>query len=218
MSILQQRATITRHTVLLRAAEVFNRNGYSQAALQEIVSHSGVTKGALYFHFSSKESLARAVIDEGCARLEAACTRRSSSYSPALETLIGISYLISDPGLDDALILAAFRLLVEVGDYTGTGPVIFVRWTSMFRDLAARAVAEGDFRPSTDPVAAAQLLFGCTLGTRLLATASSSMHDLPRRMTTVWSAVLPALVDESKVEYFSQFAERRLSPTLALVI
>lgn len=65
---MQKRAIATRQAVLVAAAEVFNRMGYVNAGLQEIISESGVTKGSLYFHFSSKEQLARAVIDEGCAR------------------------------------------------------------------------------------------------------------------------------------------------------
>ncbi|WP_156509801.1 TetR family transcriptional regulator, partial [Rhodococcoides corynebacterioides] len=56
--VRQARAEITRDTVLAGAATVFLRLGYANASLSEIISQSQVTKGALYFHFGSKEELA----------------------------------------------------------------------------------------------------------------------------------------------------------------
>ena len=211
---MQKRTIATRQAVLVAAAEVFNRMGYVNAGLQEIISESGVTKGSLYFHFSSKEQLARAVIDEGCARLDAACSQQFDSRTPALEALIGISYVLIAPSNNDNLMLAAFRLLNEMGDFRGTGHVVFDQWTSTYQALAARAVDEGDFRADTNPDEAGRLLLEITFGTRLLAVATDTLRELPERMTTAWKVFLPGLVDDAKVDYFSQFAARRLSSYL----
>ncbi|WP_257015928.1 ScbR family autoregulator-binding transcription factor [Rhodococcus sp. ACS1] len=211
---MQKRAIATRHAVLAAAAEVFNRVGYVNAGLQEIINESRVTKGSLYFHFSSKEQLARAVIDEGCARLQAACSLQFDSRTPALEALIGISYAMIDPSNNDVLMLAAFRLLNEIGDFRGTGHVVFDQWTSTYRTLSARAVEEGDFRADIDPDEAGRLLLEMAFGTRLLSVATDTLTELPERMTTAWKVLLPGLVDGAKVDYFSQFAARRLSAFL----
>ena len=56
------------------------------ASLSEIIAESQVTKGALYFHFGSKEELARAVIDEGSARFDAKCELWLDRRTPALES------------------------------------------------------------------------------------------------------------------------------------
>jgi TetR/AcrR family transcriptional repressor of nem operon len=48
----------------MSAAEEIHRHGYGGASLERILTHSGVTKGALYHHFGSKAELAFAVIDE----------------------------------------------------------------------------------------------------------------------------------------------------------
>ncbi|MFC9835490.1 ScbR family autoregulator-binding transcription factor [Rhodococcus sp. NPDC127530] len=211
---MQKRAIATRQTVLTAAAKVFNRVGYTEAALHEIIAVAGVTKGSLYFHFSSKEQLARAVIDEGCERLNAVCSLQFDSRTPALETLIGISYVMVDTANNDDLISAAFRLLNEIGDFRGTGPAVFDQWSSTFRALAARAVEEGDFREGTDPDEAGRLLLEMALGTRLVAVATATLAELSERMTTAWKVFLPGLVANAKVEYFSQFAARRLSSVL----
>src|SRR5918911_2908417 len=60
----QPRARATRQAILTAAAEHFARNGYHATSLERVLADSGGTKGALYFHFASKEALARAVIAE----------------------------------------------------------------------------------------------------------------------------------------------------------
>ncbi|MEV6183872.1 helix-turn-helix domain-containing protein, partial [Streptomyces sp. NPDC052015] len=58
----QERAIRTRQTILVAAAEVFDEVGYEAATISDVLKRSGVTKGALYFHFTSKQELAQAVL------------------------------------------------------------------------------------------------------------------------------------------------------------
>ncbi|MBM4602142.1 TetR family transcriptional regulator, partial [Rhodococcus hoagii] len=60
----QARAVATRQLIVLRASEVFDRVGYYGARVEEIVESARITKGALYFHFGSKDGLARHIIRE----------------------------------------------------------------------------------------------------------------------------------------------------------
>lgn len=48
--------------VLEAAAQVFAEHGYATARIADILKAAGVTKGALYFHFDSKEALAKGVL------------------------------------------------------------------------------------------------------------------------------------------------------------
>ena len=63
MTAPQERAILTREKVIAGAAEVFYRHGFGGATLSDITSAAGVTKGALYFHFPSKEDVALAIIE-----------------------------------------------------------------------------------------------------------------------------------------------------------
>ncbi|MBW9258638.1 MAG: TetR/AcrR family transcriptional regulator [Candidatus Thiodiazotropha sp. (ex. Lucinisca nassula)] len=54
----------TRQALLEAAYEEIYRNGFQAASLNTILERTGVTKGALYHHFSSKQKLGYAVIDE----------------------------------------------------------------------------------------------------------------------------------------------------------
>jgi AcrR family transcriptional regulator len=59
----QQREATTARLIEV-ACEIFARDGYANAATEEIVHQAGVTRGALYHHFGSKEGLFQAVLRE----------------------------------------------------------------------------------------------------------------------------------------------------------
>lgn len=60
---LQERAKATKVSIVEGAAAVFEEIGYGNTSLSSVAERAGVTKGALYFHFKSKEDLALAVIE-----------------------------------------------------------------------------------------------------------------------------------------------------------
>nr|WP_271211686.1 ScbR family autoregulator-binding transcription factor [Rhodococcus wratislaviensis] len=209
--VMQKRAQITRDTVLQHAAREFASQGYVHATLNGIIGSSGTTKGALHFHFSSKETLARAVIDEGLTRFERTYAQRIESHSRAFELLIEISYAMAGYGRDDHVIRAAFRLVTEIGDYRGgSRTVAFDNWITTCRELARRALTEGDLRDDSDPDELGLLLVHMAYGIRLLSEASENPDHLLEGIATSWQLLLPALVDAPKEEYFRQFAARRL--------
>ena len=53
-----------RDELLSAALRVFARRGYREAGVDEIAAEAGYSKGALYWHFSGKEELLMALIDE----------------------------------------------------------------------------------------------------------------------------------------------------------
>ena len=53
-----------RDELLTAALRVFARRGYREAGVDEIAAEAGYSKGALYWHFSGKEDLLQALLDE----------------------------------------------------------------------------------------------------------------------------------------------------------
>jgi TetR/AcrR family transcriptional repressor of nem operon len=54
----------TRERLLQAASREIYKLGFQSASLDTILAVAGVTKGALYYHFDSKEALGYAVVDE----------------------------------------------------------------------------------------------------------------------------------------------------------
>jgi AcrR family transcriptional regulator len=54
----------TREALLAAARNLFGTSGYSETSLEAIAATAGVTKGALYHHFSGKEELFQLVFEQ----------------------------------------------------------------------------------------------------------------------------------------------------------
>jgi TetR/AcrR family transcriptional regulator, transcriptional repressor for nem operon len=54
----------TRERLLQAASREVYRSGFQSASLDAILAATGVTKGALYYHFDSKEALGYAIVEE----------------------------------------------------------------------------------------------------------------------------------------------------------
>lgn len=54
---------VTKAALVTAARELFGTNGYARTSMDEIVAAAGVTKGAVYHHFSDKEGLFQAVFE-----------------------------------------------------------------------------------------------------------------------------------------------------------
>src|SRR3954454_3028394 len=75
----------TRAFLLRTAARVFAQRGYTGTALSDLITASGLTKGAFYFYFPSKSALALAVLRDQQERWLRAVSERVLAAGGALE-------------------------------------------------------------------------------------------------------------------------------------
>jgi AcrR family transcriptional regulator len=81
----------TRRRLLEAASREVYRSGFQSASLDAILAAAGVTKGALYYHFKSKDALGYAVIEEIIAPdLRAKWLRPLQRGTDPIDALIGI--------------------------------------------------------------------------------------------------------------------------------
>jgi AcrR family transcriptional regulator len=59
----EEKKQATRSRLIEAAAEVISRTGFDGTSVDEVAEHAGLTKGAVYSNFASKEELFLAVID-----------------------------------------------------------------------------------------------------------------------------------------------------------
>jgi len=64
MKKTKEEAALTRRVLIDAALKVFSHQGYAQATLEEVAKEAGVTRGAIYWHFSNKFEIFYAVLQE----------------------------------------------------------------------------------------------------------------------------------------------------------
>ncbi len=54
---------VRREQILDAALELFSRDGYEKVSMNQLAKQAGLTKGGVYFHFSSKEEVFTAMVE-----------------------------------------------------------------------------------------------------------------------------------------------------------
>ena len=80
----------TRERILARSAQLFNRQGYFGASLTDIMRETGLEKGGIYNHFSSKEQLALESFDFAYGLVQQRVAHALKGRFNAIERLFAI--------------------------------------------------------------------------------------------------------------------------------
>ncbi len=204
--VRQARSELTRRRILHSAVEVFSEIGYPAAGLGDIIDRAEMTKGALYYHFESKEALATAIIAESSANLVNVFRTISESSSPAMESVIHGTLAIADVLETDQQARVGVQLLRALAGSNKAADDTYASWLESIVEILRQAGAEEDTRPDLDSVAAAEVVLGTLLGAELLSDATSG--DLRQLITHAWEMLLPSVVSEQSLDYFREFLSR----------
>jgi AcrR family transcriptional regulator len=146
------------------AFRVFAARGYHATRLEDVAEDAGMTKGAIYYHFASKEDLLRraiehrheaifVAIDSELAALEAPASVKiryvlRQFWRHVLEPVWGQAFrlMFGEVGIEFP---ALFRMWAEEGPIQG--------WTIVGK-LIEEGVGRGEFRPGVDPEVSARLV------------------------------------------------------------
>jgi AcrR family transcriptional regulator len=214
--VRQPRSEATRRTIINAAVDLFDAVGYPSTGLGDIIERVEVTKGALYHHFQSKESLALAIVDEFVDSLEHAF-RRSGESSPALESMIRGAFVAAELAATDKLARTGAHLLHTFASFNEKAADYLRDWQAGIAAQARQAQADGDLREDLDPDALGEFIVSTLVGAELISASASGDADLIGRVKRAWVIVLPAIVSERSLPYFREYLERQsqryLKPT-----
>jgi AcrR family transcriptional regulator len=166
----QQRGEETRACILERAQECFAQKGYDATSVAEICRRAGVTKGALYHHFPSKQSIFMALLEEWLATLDAQLTAIHADASNVPESLLRMAGVAQHvfQGADEQL-----RLYMEFWTKAGRDPAVkkaiiapYRRYHKFFSGIIEAGVAEGSLQ-AVDSGIAAQVIISLAVGSIL---------------------------------------------------
>ncbi len=184
---MQDRAIRTRKMILRAAAEVFDEYGYAGSSISKIIDRAGLTQGAMYFHFKSKEDLARAVINGQAGDLQL------PDRPAGLEQLISLCFHLARQLREDALFRAGVSLAVEQGQLGIRDFTPYDMWSDLFRAEFEAAAQAGELLPDVDTVEVARLLVASYTGCQLMSNLLTHRADLPGRIAQLWHYLLPGI-------------------------
>jgi AcrR family transcriptional regulator len=206
--VRQARSEATRRKIIMSAVELFNEIGYAAAGLGDIIDRAEMTKGALYYHFDSKESLATAIIEECSTHLVEAFRNITASPAPALETIIHGVFVVADLLSTDQIARSGAQLLRAFGEFNDVAARTYGGWVAEMTERTRQAIDEGDVRGDLDPMAVGETIVGSMLGAELLANATTAGADVLQRVARTWEVLLPAIVRPESLPYFDEFLAR----------
>ncbi len=164
------RAEVTRERILDVAAEEMLRHGFQGASTSEILKKLGISKGALYHHFSSKKKLGYAVLEECFARHHAGMWDRALAADNPLQGVInmlrGITQMVDAAQLEYGCPInnlaqemspldEGFRRRVEK---------VYAAWERRLTEAFLRAQQDGHMRQDADASEVAAFVIATTQG------------------------------------------------------
>lgn len=179
----QERAIRTRKACLVAAAEIFNEYGYEAATIAAIIERAQLTRGALYFHFTSKEDLARGVLAE-------AVTSEGMVPQPLkLQEWVDIALLLAYRLPREPMLSAAIRLSVDSKARSMFG-TRWPDWIVLGTEVLQEAKERGELLPHVDPTEMSRLFVGSWTGVQLVAEAIPEQPDLSSEISRLLELVL----------------------------
>ena len=147
-------------TVLRRAIELFNTQGYEATSIGDLARELGLTKSAIYHHVPSKVELLRLALDRALDALFAVTEEPQATSGRAIDRLEhvvrGSVRVLADE-------LPFVTLLLRVRGNSDVELAALARrreFDDVVSDLVRRAQRDGDVRADVDPAVLGRLLFG----------------------------------------------------------
>ncbi|MGC9356730.1 MAG: TetR/AcrR family transcriptional regulator [Anaerolineae bacterium] len=169
----QQRSEETYNHLLDMAGRCFAKEGYDATSVAKICRQAGVSKGAFYYHFSSKQALFLELLNRWLTQLDQHMADLRSEAASAPEALLHMATAIRQ-------VLASasgrFPIFLEFWVKAQRDPVVweatiepYRRYQHLIVEIIETGIAEGTLR-SVDAEMVAQTLVSLAVGHILQGT------------------------------------------------
>lgn len=178
----QQRSEETRQGILQAALDSFSRQGYDAASVAEICALAGVSKGAFYYHFPTKQGLFLALIEDWLKNLD-----RRLQQAQISADRVPTALLMMSGELEQIFTQAEGRLgmFLEFWRQASRDPQVWAllispyrRYQDWFAGLIETGIREGSLR-QIDPQVASRLLVATAVGMLLQGLLEPQGTDWP---------------------------------------
>ncbi|MEU2765064.1 MULTISPECIES: ScbR family autoregulator-binding transcription factor [unclassified Streptomyces] len=189
----QERSERTLERLVMSAAEQFAEQGFVRATLADVSKSAGVTKGALFFHFATKDELADVVQARGRDVLETLVEDLHDPGVSRLQALVDITHSLNDLLRENAFVRASVRITRERTHREPTPLDFYPLWLGRLWQLLDDARRGGELGRTVADVSARTLVTAAVAGVEALAWMGASRQDAEKWLSDLWGLVLPLL-------------------------
>jgi AcrR family transcriptional regulator len=184
-----ERKAHTRRQILDCAAGAFARDGFAGTSLNDVIAGSGLTKGAFYFHFPSKEELAIAVVDDLREQWTSAVSLVDDEGVPAPEQAQRMAARVVDAYSRNRSLRAIGRLVPDLvaarPDLAPELQASLFLWIDLIEAIVQRGQQEGTIRGDLGSRDIAETIFAAFSGVEEYSELVTRGADLVRRIDTL---------------------------------
>ena len=174
----------TRRKIVAAAAPIFNQRGFEGSSLSELMHATGLKKGGIYRHFSSKEELAAEAFDYNW---EAAWKTRMRDLDDQATGVDQLKKLIANFIDYRPAIAGGCPVLNTAVDSDDGNPILRERvakalrsWTGYLEKIVKQAAKRGEIKPGVDPKAVATLIVATLEGALMMTRVEGNNQALRR--------------------------------------
>jgi AcrR family transcriptional regulator len=163
--------TARRDQIVSAARRCVIEQGFHKTTMADVIRESGLSAGAVYGYFKSKDEIVSAIADQALSTIDQLfegilATEQPLTPLAALEaTLEHVVRIAEQPGGDVTRVaLQAWAEAMHNESIAGIAKSKYTLLRRHFVAVAKRAQADGTVDPDTDPEYIAQVLFGLVPG------------------------------------------------------
>lgn len=178
---MQQRSEETRGRITEAAIKLFSERGFSAASVDDICAEAGVSKGAFYHHFESKQALFLALLDAWLRTIDSAIEASLDRTAP--ETFLAMTeafpYIFQTAGRGLPMFLEFWLQASRDEKIWQASIAPYRRYHKYFTSLIEKGVQEGSFA-TLDSEIASRMIVSMAMGLLLQSLLDPKGADWER--------------------------------------
>lgn len=187
---MQFRSEETRKQILTAASQLFSLQGYNNTGVADICAQAGVSKGAFYYHFTSKQSLFLELLNRWLSELDSAFSRlrlEAQNVPHAIRAMAQMAGQVLQSSDHDRSMILEFWVQAYRDPYVWQATIApYQRYIEYFTELFKQGIAEGTLN-DINPSAAAHALVALGMGLLLQALIQPQQQE--------WHPIVEQAVD-----------------------
>jgi AcrR family transcriptional regulator len=196
---MQQRSEETRAKILESSIKLFSDRGFNAASVDDICEEAGVSKGAFYHHFETKQTLFLALLDGWLQTIDTAI--KASRDKTAPETFMQMTeafpYIFGTAGEGLPMFLEFWLHASRDEKIWQASIAPYRRYHKYFTSLIKKGVDEGSF-VDVDPELTARMIVAMAMGLLLQSLLDPKGAKWEKVAREVTSMMLDTLLRKSE--------------------